>query len=429
MTQDPSKRAAVEGEGEDIVTALPRNVVDRILELLPVCDAAKTSILSRKWRDIWASFPYLVLNNFFCKKLTAKSESVFRETIDLILLQHTGDIVRFDLDVSRVNLSSYTDIDRWMLYVTRNGVKRLTLNMSDNISAYKLPSYIFNCRTLTQLRLFNCIFKPPNSFFGFNNLITLYLEGVAFEPATEFCVINVPVLLNMTLRYCDGTQYLNIVVSSGLKYLLVLESHYNLDLNRFMNCKSLTYLYLVVNNPIHSDKMSTYEKLIFSLSALETLTLGSFVLELLSTGVVTKGLPSTLNCLWHLQLGIDLGKICQTSYALEIIQSLPNLSKLQIWVYAACDKDEMVMKYLDKPACLDRPLDKLEDVVMHSFRGSKSELFFIKLLFARAPSLVRMNIKQWKTSGPREERNISKELMRFPRASPKAELFYSTNAD
>ncbi|KAG5608168.1 hypothetical protein H5410_019449 [Solanum commersonii] len=63
---------------------------------------------------------------------------------------------------------------------------------------------------------------------------------------------------------------------------------------------------------------------------------------------------------------------------------------------------------------------------MHSFRGSKSELMFINLVFARAPSLVRMNIKLSK--GAKEERHITKEFMRFPRASPKAELFYSTDA-
>lgn len=65
--QEPSKRAAVEGEKEDIVIALPRNVVDLILELLPVHDAARTSNLSSKWRDIWVSLPFLVLNNYFCK--------------------------------------------------------------------------------------------------------------------------------------------------------------------------------------------------------------------------------------------------------------------------------------------------------------------------------------------------------------------------
>ncbi|KAH0692076.1 hypothetical protein KY285_019173 [Solanum tuberosum] len=188
-----------------------------------------------------------------------------------------------------------------------------------------------------------------------------------------------------------------------------------------MNCKRLKGLYLWVDSPIPADEKSSYEKFIFSLSKIETLILSSFVLELLSTGKVTRGLPFTpINCLRHLILGINLDEMGQTSYTLKLIKSFLNLSKLEI-------RDETVMKYLDKPACLDRSVNKLEDVVMHSFRGSKPELMFIKLLFARAPSLVRMNIKLSK--GAKEERHITKELMRFPRASPKAELFYSTNAN
>ncbi|XP_060185447.1 uncharacterized protein LOC132614907 [Lycium barbarum] len=120
----------------------------------------------------------------------------------------------------------------------------------------------------------------------------------------------------------------------------------------------------------------------------------------------------------------------QTSYTLELIKSSPNLSKLEILVYGTdCESAEAVMKYLGRPACLDRPLDKLKDVVMRLFEGSKAELLFIKLLFARTPSLVRMDIKQKKAIGTWEERNITRELMRFPRASPKAELFYTTDED
>uniref|UniRef100_M1D714 Ubiquitin-protein ligase n=2 Tax=Solanum tuberosum TaxID=4113 RepID=M1D714_SOLTU len=280
MTQGKRAAVEVEREVEDIITALPVNVVDRILKLLPVHDAAKTSILSRKWRGIWASHPYLVLNSLFCKRLITKSESFFRETVDMILLQHIGDIVEFDLDVSGVRLSSFIDIDRWMLFVTRNGVKKLTLKMSKTINTtYKVPSYIFNCRTLEHLTLFNCIFKPPNPFLGFNNLITLCLRRITFVPATEFCVINAPILINLTLIRCKCTQYFNIVVSSRLKCLSNCGGHGNLDLNRFANCKELTNLVLLDDSPIHSDEISTYEKLIFSLSALEKLTLGPIALE------------------------------------------------------------------------------------------------------------------------------------------------------
>ncbi|KAH0678107.1 hypothetical protein KY284_019192 [Solanum tuberosum] len=381
-----SKR--VDADIEDRFSALPRNLVDDILRLLPVHDAART----------------------------------------------------------RVQLCSYADIDRWMLYVTRYGVKELTLFMSKNInSTYKVPSYIFNCRTLTQLKLFNCIFKLPNSFLGFQTLTILQLKEVTFAPAIEFYAIKTPLLVKLILTHCDGTQYLNIEFSSGLKCL--------------------------------------------------------------SVRTVPKGLHYTLNCLWHLKLGVNFNKLGQTCYTLELIKSFPNLSKLEIWDNAFGDPDEAAMKYLDTPSCtqclkfvvssrlkvlvvrysrfgvdlscftnckdlkhlylvstnpirversqlgkllssaidsttsdnvevvleylnssfcLNQPLHGLKDVVMHAFEGSKVEMLFVKLLFARTPSLIRMQVNVFDLEKGRE---IATELMDFPRASPKAELFCTLCTD
>ncbi|XP_059308695.1 F-box/FBD/LRR-repeat protein At1g13570-like [Lycium ferocissimum] len=446
MTQAPSKRAAAEVEREDIITALPRNVVDRILELLPVRDAARTCVLSKKWRDIWVSLPHLVLDNLFCKKLIAKcqffysqrnSESVLRETVDEILLQHIGDIVKFVLDISAVHLSSYDVINGWMRYVTRNGVKELTLKMSDNTTyliTYKLPSFVFNCPTLTHLELSNCDFKPPNPFLGFQNVRTLNLEEITFVPTTKFCVINVPLLVGLTLKLCHRTQCLKIV-SPQLESLVVRGCHH-LVLNCFMNCKKLSVLGIELEKVVDilkHDEISTLEKLLFSVPLLEQLYLGPYVLELLSANIIPDGLPSKLNCLWHLDLGVDFGKVDHTSFALQLIKSSPNLSKLQIWVKGSDDSAETVMKYLETPTCLDQPLNKLDYVTISSFDCSKTELLFVKLLCARTPSLVRMCIEQGIAINSKEERNVTITLMRFPRASTKAELFYfpfeATNAD
>lgn len=82
---------------EDIISVLPSNVIDHILEHLMVHEAARTSILSKDWRYIWAKLPNLVLDKQFCMKLAKKSHNVFKETIDMILLQHIGDIVKFYL--------------------------------------------------------------------------------------------------------------------------------------------------------------------------------------------------------------------------------------------------------------------------------------------------------------------------------------------
>ncbi|KAH0759690.1 hypothetical protein KY290_023183 [Solanum tuberosum] len=258
---------------------------------------------------------------------------------------------------------------------------------------------------------------------SFHTLTVLRLIEITFEPAIEFYAIKTPLLVKLILTHCDGTQYLNIEFSSGLKCLSVRESHYNLDLNSnyFKNIKKLTYLYLVIDNPIPVDERLTLEKLIFSSPTLETLCLSQYELELLNEGTVPKGLHCTLNCLWHLKLGVNFNKLGQTCYTLELIKSFPNLSKLEIWDNAFGDPDEAVMKYLDAPY---QTLNKLEDVSIHFFRRSKAVLSFVKLLFAHAPSLSRMSIKPKNTSSSKEEWNVATKLMRFPRVSPKAKLFY-----
>lgn len=71
--------------------------------------------------------------------------------------------MRFVLDTGGASLSAYAVIDRWILYVTREGVEKLTLRISvDNL--YRLPSSIFDCSTLTHLTLSNCVLKTPISF-------------------------------------------------------------------------------------------------------------------------------------------------------------------------------------------------------------------------------------------------------------------------
>ncbi|WMV24102.1 hypothetical protein MTR67_017487 [Solanum verrucosum] len=147
-------------------------------------------------------------------------------------------------------------------------------------------------------------------------------------------------------------------------------------------------------------------------------------LNMTKDGVVPKRLPCTLNCLWHLDLDVNFNKLGQTSYTLELIKSFPNLRELEIWDKTTDDIVEGVMKYLDTPACLDKTLNKLEDVSIHSFNYSKVVLSFVKLLFAHGSSLSRMSIYPDKASSSKEELNVATELMRFPRVSPKAELIY-----
>ncbi|XP_060186386.1 uncharacterized protein LOC132615818 [Lycium barbarum] len=110
----------------------------------------------------------------------------------------------------------------------------------------------------------------------------------------------------------------------------------------------------------------------------------------------------------------------------KLLVSLPELELLDLDSYfvevcATGDDAEAVWNYLDTPSCLERPLDKLKQVTIKFFWSSKAELLFVKLLLSRTPPLLSMHIDQCKDIGT----DIALELNCFPRASPRAELFYS----
>ncbi|PHT30457.1 hypothetical protein CQW23_29924 [Capsicum baccatum] len=114
--------------------------------------------------------------------------------------------------------------------------------------------------------------------------------------------------------------------------------------------------------------------------------------------------------------GYYFRNLSRTSGALLLIKSAPNLITLVIWVYGAAEIAEAVSEYLKTPACLNQPLNKLKHVTLALSGASESGLTFTKLLLSRTPSLVRMRTHGYKSSGYEEE------LLRFPRASPKAKL-------
>ncbi|XP_019263843.1 PREDICTED: F-box/FBD/LRR-repeat protein At1g13570-like [Nicotiana attenuata] len=126
------------------LTNLPINVKYQIQEHMTIEDAARMSVLSSKWRHIWASNPKLTIFADFCRK---GKQSSITNIINRVLLHHYGPIKTFLLDLSIINPSEHSVIDLWMLHLSRNGLVDLTLKNPGNLNApYKLPSY--DCRNV-----------------------------------------------------------------------------------------------------------------------------------------------------------------------------------------------------------------------------------------------------------------------------------------
>lgn len=153
-------------EAEDRLSSLPSNVIDHIIEHLPMHDAVRTSILSRNWRYIWANHPWVILDRIFWSKLLHQNHRRFQlhsvAIVNKIFLQHISPIHKFVLDISTLNPSFFYNIDQWLQFLAFKGLKEFTLE-NQKSDPYKLPSCVFDFLELTNLWLSNCILQAPST--------------------------------------------------------------------------------------------------------------------------------------------------------------------------------------------------------------------------------------------------------------------------
>ncbi|XP_070017724.1 F-box/FBD/LRR-repeat protein At1g13570-like [Nicotiana sylvestris] len=148
------------------------------------------SVLSSKWRHIWASNPKLRISADYYRKT---NQTCTINIINRILLQHYGPIKTFLLDISMINPFEHSVIDLWMLHLSRNGLVELTLQSLEYLNApYKLTPL------------------PPCSFAGFHKLKSLKSDGVAFELDVATSFLSVPNLLDLMFVKCSGLHHLNL---------------------------------------------------------------------------------------------------------------------------------------------------------------------------------------------------------------------------
>ncbi|KAL0724665.1 hypothetical protein Bca4012_039264 [Brassica carinata] len=156
----------------DMFSGLPDPLISHILSFLPTKEAASTSVLSKRWRFLFAS----VTNLDF--KSNGNSPS-FMEFVDMLLaLQGNAPLNRFSL-----NLTDYPDpvhVTVWILHALGRGVLDLDIRLAE----YPLPHEIFVSKTLVRLKLgegYDVTFSTDVEDVLLPKLKTLVIDSVAFE--------------------------------------------------------------------------------------------------------------------------------------------------------------------------------------------------------------------------------------------------------
>nr|XP_009803870.1 PREDICTED: F-box/FBD/LRR-repeat protein At1g13570-like [Nicotiana sylvestris]XP_009803871.1 PREDICTED: F-box/FBD/LRR-repeat protein At1g13570-like [Nicotiana sylvestris]XP_009803872.1 PREDICTED: F-box/FBD/LRR-repeat protein At1g13570-like [Nicotiana sylvestris]XP_009803873.1 PREDICTED: F-box/FBD/LRR-repeat protein At1g13570-like [Nicotiana sylvestris] len=396
-------------------TDLPENVVNAILMRLPLRDAMRTSILSKKWRYNWCRLPQLTLDDKLWKTTdNFPSPSIkFASIMYSILTLHCGPVTKFTLSMSE--LKKYPQIGSLIYFLSRNGIEHLVLQFSE-WNRYKLPPSFFTCSQLRHLTLQNCLICPPPAFKGFDMLISLELCYVSISSTSLESLISCsPFLENLVLKISDTVNHIQIKAPN----LRSFDFSGCIKLISLNNVPLLAKLSLLYGESFEESEKCDLDKCFQSHHALEHLRLEYGSVQFL-VAEVPRRLSLALNHLKRLCVFLD--GLDDLSCALCLLRSSPYLQDLDVKVSMDESDDEADDI---STSFSDVTLNHVRTVKVKGITGTKLDMQLIKLLLAKSPMLVRMLIEPdfyWVNKEKGAE--ILAELSTFQRASRKAEIVY-----
>ena len=147
--QNPSKMRRDESD-KNRISQLPDVILDIILSFLHVNEAIKTCIFSRRWRNVWASMPYLTLTvEMFLPVKNNKGK--FKHFINMLLLSR---------DTSNLHTFFwwwYNDfdpliLDTWICFSVKHNVRVWEIGIDEHYQPVELPDCFFTCQLLDEFK-------------------------------------------------------------------------------------------------------------------------------------------------------------------------------------------------------------------------------------------------------------------------------------
>ncbi|XP_039029200.1 F-box/LRR-repeat protein At3g58900-like [Hibiscus syriacus] len=178
-------------KGVDRISDLPDPILIHILSFLSTIIAARTSILSTRWRNLFTLVSNLNFeldgcisrweNRLRLRKFNSSTIKSFRCFVDRVLSFHgRTNVDKFRLKF-RLKRGKCVDSDsacRWISGALMRGVKHLDLNIS--LDKFTFPDALFTCSSLVTLKLDIVLVLHVPEDIHFPNLETLHLKSVKF---------------------------------------------------------------------------------------------------------------------------------------------------------------------------------------------------------------------------------------------------------
>lgn len=214
----------------DEISELPDLVIHRILSSLRCSkDVARITVLSKKWRSIWASF---ISFDFDQKKFKASEGYHIDKFITYVentlatKLESMRIIQKFKLSLCETSKKLNLRINEWLSAAINKHVRELEIHVEEKRKKhYMVPDIVFTAKKLTSLKLYGCKFHST-IVFDLGNLKELSIKNSHINgDVMHSFILGCPLVEDLRLVHCAGIGHLNISTLDKLRTLEIHECH------------------------------------------------------------------------------------------------------------------------------------------------------------------------------------------------------------
>ncbi|XP_024042987.1 putative F-box protein At3g44060 [Citrus clementina] len=382
----------------DRISALPDSVLCHILSYIPTKHAVATSVIAKRWQNVWTAVPNLSFDDRLCLRPPASTYVPLRGFADFVhtvlLRTNPAKIGKFSLYCSRpTNLARFYD---WIATALMREVGEIQLYLGQQSPwSYRKPftvQPVLNCPSLEELSV-TCELHddtpPPNLIISSATLKTCKLivrsEDMLFREVDYMLTITAPKLESLEI-YSD-----------------LLGSFVMHDLHSLKKVKL---------DIMHAEwaQVDPYRaiQLLAGINSCKYLHLSAGIMSAVDHAC-DSCFPS-FSQLNYIEMGV--GPIRWRVLPI-VLRSSPNLESLVLHKFGWLESD------FDVPHCLVHTVKNIE---IKGVQGDEDERPLLKYLLQFAATMEKMLM--WaKASVPKENRaNLRESILQLPRASMKTTI-------
>ncbi|KAM3354186.1 hypothetical protein ACQJBY_025062 [Aegilops geniculata] len=397
----PTPTLSVSGvpDGVDRISCLPDRVLRNIVSRLPAKEAARTASLASRWRPIWRSAPLVLVDSHLLPDggvrgqlvIGSPSPRAVTAAVSRVLAAHPGPfrcvhLTRTTMDEHRGEMA------RWLDILVAKGVQELFFVNRPWPLDLRLPATLFSCASLTRLSL--GVWRLPDTTAvprgaRFPNLLELGLCFNAMEDRDlAFMLERSPVL---EFRSQTGVR-LRLVSQSLRCVQLGLFSFDDLDV---VDAPSLERLFQYnTNNNSPTKNRSSRIKIgqAPKLRVLGYLEPGGQELGISNTVIVAGSKESIVPSVQILAIEVQFGVRNAVKKVPGFLRCFPNLETLHVQSHRISEEPtgKVNVKFWQEGGSIKCVVESMKKVFLYEFRGSRSEVTFLKFVAERDRVLEQM---------------------------------------